>query len=189
MRQKRRGGGGSAPACRAPGMARQQLPPSPLPHGGGPGCSQRGEGDRREVPRHRRGARKRPLAQRSLPRPHSGEGRRVSPAPRWWGGERTRPAVASAGGMIDGAPSQSGFAAVPLEAPAPRGGCPGGGVPVGEPSRRAVRVCLPRGADCAVSTVGGVGAAPSRGEDGGRAAVGAPCSAEMNVLSFSARGQ
>lgn len=139
MRQKRRGGGGSAPACRAPGMAGQQLPPSPLPHGGGPGCSQRGEGDRREVPKQRRGAHKRPLAQRSLPRPHSGKGRRVSPAPRRWGaGGGTRPAVASVGGLIDSAPSQSGFAAVLPEAPAPRGGCPDGGVPVGGLSRRGL---------------------------------------------------
>lgn len=35
----------------------------------------------------------------------------------------------------------------------------------------------------------GLGAAPSRGEGGGRAAVGAPGSAEVNAVSLSARGQ
>lgn len=114
----------------------------------------------------KRGAHKHPLAQRSLPRPHSGKGRRVSPAPRRWGaGGGTRPAVASVGGLIDSAPSQSGFAAVLPEAPAPRGGCPDGGVPVGGLSRRGLpavgRGLL--GAAWAVSRLRG----PRRGPESG----------------------
>lgn len=40
----------SAPTCRAPGTAGEQLPPPLLPHGGGLGYSRRKGGDRKEGP-------------------------------------------------------------------------------------------------------------------------------------------